>query len=200
MRYTPNYDLTQYEDNDVTSYLVHYNGDMAKIDEAMHANATDIAKNQTDLSSVETQLATANDEINNLTAEVSDNTTALQGHTSQIAGIDQQLTQVKADILYNHNQIESVADVAGTVYRGVLSANEETLAIQIGNFDANTLVDVYTDIYGVNPLTIELRAATGGQPNLCVTTWDAQSVDLHVAIVTRGGAASAKAKSQNGGE
>lgn len=187
MQYTPNLKLPQYEDNDVTSYLTTYNETMGLIDTAVAKNSTDIAKNTTDLSGLESQVTTLQDEVTTNTADISALETTVSGHASRLNGIDQSITALQTTDASLQTQIDSTADVAGQVYGGILTANETTLAIPIGEFDENTLVDVYTSIYGVNPLTIELRGATGGQPNVCVTTWDTQASDMKVTVVTRKG-------------
>lgn len=187
MQYTPNLQLPMYEDNDVTSYLTTYNNTMELIDAAVHKNTTDIIKNTTDLSGLENQVTTLQDEVTTNTADVSQLQTDVSGHASRLNGIDQSITALQAKDAELQTQIDSTADVAGQEFGGILTANETTLAITIGTFDDNTLVDVYTSIYGVNPLTIELREATGGQPNVCVTTWDTQASDMKVTVVTRKG-------------
>lgn len=186
MQYTQNYQLPQYTDNDTTSYLTTYNQTMELIDEAMHGIQTSVTKNDTDISALETQTTTNTNSISTLETSVSENSTAISGLVSRANGTDQSIAALQSGLNQTNENLESVADVAGQVYRGTLSSGEETLAITIGTFNTNTLVDVYSSVYGVNPKTIELRAATGGQPNLCVMTFDAQTEDVNVAVVTRG--------------
>lgn len=178
MKVTENYGLSIYEPNDVTSYLTTYNSTMVKIDATIKSVDDQVQKNTTDLAAVEQQATSNHDEINNLTAEVSDNTTAIQGHTAQIAGQNQRLDQQDIKITAAEEKLANV----GSQYRGVLTANETTLAITIGNQIDNILIDVYSSVYGLHPLTAEIRPATGGQPNLCVTTLDAQATDVNVTI------------------
>lgn len=178
MKQTTNYGFPLYEPNDVTSYLTTYNETMTQIDGAIKVVDTQVQKNTTDLAGVEQQAASNHDEINNLTAEVSDNITAIQGHTAQIAAQNQRLDQQDIKITGLQGQVGNI----GTMYSGVLSANEVTLAIAIGNQIDNIVVDVYTSKYGLAPKTVEIRKASGGQPNLCVTTWDAQGSDTNVTI------------------
>lgn len=186
MIYTQNYRFPQYEENDVTSYLTTYNNTMEQIDTAIHNNETSIIKNTTDIETLENQQSTTDANVTDINNRLADVEIASQGHTARLNGIDQSITAIQGDIANINTELGTIADIAGKVYNGVLSAGETTLAITIGDFDDNTLVDVYVSQYGIAPLTIELREATGGQPNLCVMTFDEQQSDLRVAVVTKG--------------
>lgn len=183
MKLTDNAKLTIYEANDITSYLTSsgWNGNMEKIDAYLGNLQTEVQKNTTDITALESQVGNDHDEINNLTSEVSDLTTAVSGNSANIAGLTTRLNTAETNI----TQLQDDVAKAGTVYRGVLSANETTLAITIGDFTNNSLVDIYASVYGLAPLTAELRPASGGQPNLCVTTWDAQASDVSVAVIIK---------------
>lgn len=187
MEYTPNIKLPQYTDNDTTSYLTVYNETMSLLDTAIYKNQTDIIKNTTDISGLENQMENANDSITELQTSNESNTENITGAVSRITALEQQQASTTQSITNLDTKIDSVADVAGTEYYGVLSSGETTIAIAIGAFGRKTLVDIYTSIYGVNPTSIELREATGGQPNLCVMNFDAQTSDMDVTVVTRGG-------------
>lgn len=184
MQFTPNYELPLYEDNDITDWMSEngFNGAMTKIDTAIKAVDTDIKKANTDITGLEQQMANANDEINELTGEVSDLQTLTSGQTSQINNLTTQMNQQSIKITELENQVEALDTDIGSKYYGVLSSGETTLAITIGNFTQDSLVDIYAETYGIAPLTVELRAASGGQPNLCVTTWDAQAGDVRVGV------------------
>lgn len=188
MKTTQNFGLSIYEPNDVTSYLSAsgWNGTMEKIDSAMKSIQTEGSTNATDIATLESQMETAESNITMLNEEVTDLKTATSGNTSNINGINQSIASINQTLTVLNEDITDVADYAGKRFNGTLSANEETIAISIDNFTDDTLVDVYTSIYGINPLTIELRAASSGQPNLCVMTFEPQSVDMNVAVVTKG--------------
>lgn len=183
MLYTPNLKLPQYEDNDPTSYLTTYNETMELIDEGVGRNTTDITKAQTDISTLENQMTTSNESITQLQTDVSNNTETLTGYNARLVGAEQNITSLQSVTMELNEKITDVSNLAGTRYNGVLSANEETIAITIGDYTNDTLVDAYTSIYGVNPLTIELRAASNGQPNLCVMTFEPQTEDMNVSVV-----------------
>lgn len=179
MNFTENYQLTLYEPNDVTNYMqsTGWNGTMSKLDTAMKAIENKADKNGLDLSTLEQQVSTNTDEINQITDEVSGLTQTVNGNTANIAGLNTRVTKAEAEIV-------NLKETAGTekYFYGILSANETTLAITIDGFADNTLVDVYCSVWGDSPKTLELRAANGGQPNLCVTTWTAKNSDRQVAV------------------
>lgn len=185
MQQTPNYQYPIWEDNDVPTWLVGWNNTFTKVDSDLHNVQTQITEDKTNITGLEQQIATANDEINQLTSEVSDLQTTTSGHGGAIDNLNDQMAKTNANVAALGTKVDQFGEAVGTVYRGVLSANEVTLAITIGDFDNNSLVDVYSSVYGLNPATIELRAASGGQPNLCVTTWTAQSADVQVAIIIK---------------
>lgn len=182
MEYTPNYQLPLYTDNDVTSYMTIYNETMSDIDTALHDINTKVVKTDTDITALESQVETNTQTISTMAETVSDNSTAISGLQSRASGTDQSITALQVALQTTNEKLDNVSNAVEKVYRGTLSSGEKTLAITIGEFGSNTLVDVYSSVYGVNPLTIELRAATGGQPNLCVTTWDVQTEDVNVAV------------------
>lgn len=185
MVYTPHYQLPQYEDNDTTSYLTTYNNTMTLLDNAIYANQQTIDKHTTDLSGVEQQLTTLNDEVNGNTGDISALQTLTSGQGATINSLNQQVSEQNNTIAGLGTKVDTLQEGVGTVYRGVLTANETTLAIPIGEFNDDTLVDVYTSQFGLTPLTVELREAETGQPNICVTTWDAQASDVNVAVLIR---------------
>lgn len=185
MQQTPNYQLPIWEDNDVPTWLVGWNNTMTKIDSDMKSLQTQITTSDADITSIEQQVENAQDEINELTAEVSDLKTTTTSHTGSIQSLSDQMSQTNANVALLGNKVDQFGEAVGTVYRGALSANETTLAIAIGNFSNNSLVDIYSSVYGLNPTSIELRPASGGQPNLCVTTWAAQATDVQVAVIIK---------------
>lgn len=181
MQTTPNFGLTIYEPNDVTAYLTSegWNGTMEKIDTAMKQLEDTGTKNTADLNTLEQQVSSDHDEINKITGELSDLTQTVQGNTNNISGLNNRVLAAETDIATLQSSME---DAVAQRYDGVLSANEDTIAIEIGDFTDDSLVVPFTNIWGVTPLTVELRTATGGQPNLCVMTFKAQATDMKVAV------------------
>lgn len=181
MKATVNYGLPIYEPNDVTSYLTTYNDTMVKIDDDLHQVETQATETAQDLAGVENTVESHTQELTELSDNVSNNTENIAGHGAQISALNQRIDAQDNRLLTIEGELAGV----GEVYRGVLSAGEETIAITIGKFNADSLVDIYAETYGVAPLTVELREATGGQPNLCVMTFDPLEADLRLAVVVR---------------
>lgn len=77
-----------------------------------------------------------------------------------------------------------LTELKGKTYTGILTANSTSLTINIEDFNDNSLVDVYTDKWGVYPKTVELKS---GSPNTCVMTWNAQTSAINVTIIIRRG-------------
>lgn len=183
MKETPNFGLTIYDPNDVLSYLTTegWNGTMEKIDTSMKQLEDVGSKNTLDLTTLEQQVSSDHDELNKLTGEVSDLTKVVSGNTSNINGLTNTINGVIVDV---NGLKESVAGV-GSFYTAVLSKGETTLSVILGDVVDNIAVDIYTDLIDNNPvipLTREIRPATGGQPNLCVLTFDRLAVDLGVYV------------------
>lgn len=179
---TPNYGYPIFEDNDIPGWLTSWNNTMTGIDADIKNVQTQVTKNATDTSTLETQASTAATQIATLQTQVSGIDTKVNGNASNIAGLQNTTNNLSNQITQANNAINNLQANQGNVYRGTLSAGETTLAIQIGNFNNNSLVDIYSSVYGTYPNTMELRPASGGQPNLCVTTWDVMSSDLNVAV------------------
>ena len=56
---TPNYNLTQFEANDLTGWISNYNPDMLKIDTAIKANADSITGQSSEIEAAKTTADTA---------------------------------------------------------------------------------------------------------------------------------------------
>lgn len=183
MQKTPNYGLDIYEPNDVTSYLTTYNSTMTKIDADMKVIEDLANKNATDLAALEQQVSNDHNEINNLTSEVSDLQTTVQGNTSNIAGLGNRMLEAENSIQTLNTEI---AAVAVKDYVGVMSSGEKTVAVSIGDYTENSLIDIYISQYGLAAHTVEVRPASGGQPNLVVLTFDkAQTSDVRIDVAVR---------------
>lgn len=62
-KYTPNYDLDQYEGTDVPNLADQYNNAMDKIDTALHLQAGDVAGVANKISSINQAISGINTEI-----------------------------------------------------------------------------------------------------------------------------------------
>jgi len=185
MKETANMGLSIYEANDVTNYQIIYNGTMEKIDAYCGNLNSEVTKLNTDMGNTESSIENINTEITNLTTQQKTNTeniTTLQGEMLTAQG---NIRNLQTEIDNLETSVSINANMAGKIYRGILSTGESTVAIAIGNLKDDTLIDVYTDMYGLTPTSITTRSATSGQPNMVVLTFDVQTRDINVAVVAR---------------
>lgn len=79
-KYTPNYDLDQYEATDVPNLADQYNNAMGKIDTALHLQAGDVAGVANKISTINQAIAGINTEIEGVNGEI-------QGLTAELAAL-----------------------------------------------------------------------------------------------------------------
>ena len=65
---------------------------------------------------------------------------------------------------------------ASTIFTETLTAGDTTITIISSQIAVGSMVDIYTDVYGLEPTNV---AVTAGQ---IVLTFDAQGVDIHVKV------------------
>lgn len=65
---------------------------------------------------------------------------------------------------------------ASTIFTETLAAGDTTITITNSQIAIGSMVDIYTDVYGLEPTNV---AVTAGQ---IVLTFDAQAVDIHVKV------------------
>ena len=65
---------------------------------------------------------------------------------------------------------------ASTIFTETLAAGDTTITIISSQIAVGSMVDIYTDVYGLEPTNV---AVTAGQ---IVLTFDAQGVDIHVKV------------------
>lgn len=65
---------------------------------------------------------------------------------------------------------------ASTIFTETLAAGDTTITIISSQIAIGSMVDIYTDVYGLEPTNV---AITAGQ---IVLTFDAQGVDIHVKV------------------
>ena len=69
--------------------------------------------------------------------------------------------------------------IGGKVLTGTLAAGNTSLTISDAAIETTSLLDIYTDVYGVNPLTISV--ATGS----VTMTFDVQQSALNVKVIVK---------------
>ena len=65
---------------------------------------------------------------------------------------------------------------ASTIFTETLTAGDTTITITDPQIAIGSVIDIYTDVYGLEPTNV---AVTAGQ---IVLTFDAQGVDIHVKV------------------
>lgn len=178
MQATENYGLIIYEPNDITSYLINWNNTMQKIDTSIAEVSVVAEKTKADILTAEQSLANANDEINELTGEVSDVKQELNATTTRSQTNSENIVNIKTDITSINTKVDNGI---GTRYTGILSTNEDTIAIATSKLNENSLIDIYTDIYGLAPLTVTPDYSA----KQVVLTFNAQPKDTHIIIIIK---------------
>lgn len=204
MQYTTYYSLPQYEGSDKTAWLTIFNQAMLAIDTAIHAAkseadsastlaqtaqsaatraSSDVSNLTSSLNTVIGNINTINSLIGNGTPTTTDETIigainelhADQGNLSNLQTTD------KSSLVAAINEIAGGGGgggVASEVKRGTLTAGQTSIALTFTSqtISANTLVDVYTDTFGVNPSNVSIN-------NQVITlTFAAQASDVVVAV------------------
>lgn len=149
MASTPNYNLTQFEANDLTGWISNYNPDMLKIDTAMKSNADSITAQNVQ---IETAKTTANTALSNAQS-ASETATQAKGsaesavNTANIANSNATLA------LNTANTAQSSATSAGT------TANN---ALEVANSKLNNIELIWENpnpLQAINNFTINLTKA-----------------------------------------
>lgn len=145
---TTNYSLPIFVGSDVPSWLTDFNGAMQLIDTAI-GNAlivankadADIQLTEASLQELKTALETAIPVINQSAEEL----TALKGAVQTMSSTVEQLNMLT----------EQLQGDVGVVYEGILSAGETTLTLSVPVLTEESMLDVYTDKFGVAPTLVE---------------------------------------------
>lgn len=94
------------------------------------------------------------------------------------SGTDLSATNVQNALVEVNTKVNAIPAVAKEVKSNTLTAGQTALTVTFTEqvIGATTLVDIYTDTYGVNPLTVSTTATT------VVMTFEAQAADVVVAV------------------
>ena len=143
--HTIHYDLSQYTANDKPTYLVDYNGDMAKIDLAIYGVETKALENESKIGIMTnlntTEKASLVGAINEVNTQVGTNTTNIGTNTS--------------DILANSTKIGTLADLITTYKVNLVGAinevkteanSNESKIGNLANLDTTTKADLVGSI------------------------------------------------------
>ena len=135
----------------------------------LHANQGDLAQLQTtDKSSL---VAAINEILGGGQGIIS---ASIVSYSNTVSGLTASNVQNAID------EVVSLLPVSNSEKKSnILTAGSTSVQITFTQqtIGANTLIDVYTSIYGVNPLTVSTTA------NAVVLTFDAQAADMNVVVV-----------------
>lgn len=175
---TQTINLSQFEGTDKPTWLVDYNGDMLKIDQAIK----NLQDNNTDRTSEITGLTNLYNELEDKNIEL---VARLDAGDLKDVERDQLITTIRTNISTMNSVIENIKTTInemkneiGEVYTGVLSVGETILTIETPNVTEDSIIDVYTDVFGLTPksVVVSLSAKT------VKLTFDVQKTVVNVKL------------------
>nr|DAR35707.1 MAG TPA: trimeric autotransporter adhesin [Caudoviricetes sp.] len=178
---TSNYKLPIYASNDVTSYLVTWNGAMTLLDTTL-ANIQKMAEAAgADVTLVEASVQQLKDAVQLLNTNVTKNAENIQINTNDIAGVKINLTNLDGEVVNLKAEVEEAVSKVGAEYKGVIGVGEDTLTVNAPNLTADSLIDVYTDEYGLVPKNVTANVAE----KLVTVTVDSRETTLQLSVLVR---------------
>lgn len=167
---TANYELSQFIGSDKPAWLIDYNGDMSKIDTAIHNIAV-------------AQGGEASD-VTVLQGKVSDLETLTASHTSEISGLDTDVTHVQADITSINSLIgngtptttdktiigainELNSEIGGTVSAGDVTYDNTTSGLTAD--DVQEAIDELAQAVPSVASEVQSGTLTAGQTSITLT-------------------------------
>lgn len=109
-----------------------------------------------------------------ITDGASTNPVTIDG-TSYTAKSGDMVTYNSTEFVFNGTVWQEFG-AASTIFTETLAAGDTTITIISSQIAIGSMVDIYTDVYGLEPTNV---AVTAGQ---IVLTFDAQGVDIHVKV------------------
>lgn len=185
MRYTANYNLPQYEENDITSWLTTFNGAMEDIDTGMHTNAEKIALAEQNIQTLQQEDQTQDTRIEALEDTTQEHATRIAALEGQQTSTNQTVTDYGVRLKEAETKIAGIVDNVGQFYKGVLSAGETVLTLVVGEVTEFTMLDIYVSKIGVEPTAVQIEAEASGSQNTVKMTFDVQEENITVAVITR---------------
>ena len=148
---TTNYNLPIFVGSDVPSWLTDWNSAMQLLDTAIgnvltvanKANA-DIQLTEAELEEVKTAVQNALPIIETATTDIAQLKVSLQGVNSTVESLGRNVEDLQGNV--------------GVIYSGMLSTGETTLTLSTPALTAQSIIDVYTDKFGVAPTLVEADA------------------------------------------
>lgn len=178
---TVNYHLPIFIGTDIPSWLVDWNNAMTALDNAIGEALLAGQTAEADVSALESTVQAIQTAVTTLTNSVNDNTTDITDLKGQMVAYTQIVTQLTADVQNLTSRVETAEGTVGTVYTGIVGIGETTVTISAPIVTANSMIDVYTDEYGLVPTSV-----TGDASAKTVTVVvPVRQSNLNVKIVVR---------------
>ena len=178
---TVNYHFPIFIGTDIPSWLVDWNNAMTDIDSAIAAALLAGNTAEADVTALESTVQAIQTAVTALTATVDDNTSDINDLKSQMIAYTQIVTQLTADVQNLSRRVETAEGTVGTVYTGIVGVGETTITVSTPIITADSMIDVYTDEYGLMPTNV-----VGDTTTKTVTlTVPVRQTNLNVKVVVR---------------
>ena len=178
---TTNYHLPIFIGTDIPSWLVDWNNAMTALDNAIGEALLAGQTAEADVSALESTVTAIQTAVTALTASVNDNTTDITDLKGQMVAYTQIVNQLTADVQNLATRVDSAEGTVGTVYSGIIGVGESTVTVSTPIVTADSMIDVYTDEYGLIPTSV-----VGDVAGKTVTvTVPVRQSNLNVKVVVR---------------
>lgn len=178
---TPNYHFPIFIGSDVPSWLVDWNNAMSNLDTAIAEALLAGQTAEADVKLLESTVTSIQTAVTSLTSTVDatvEDVVELKGQMTAFTAIVNQLT---ADVQNLTARVEAAEGKVGTVYTGIVGVGETTVTVSTPIVTANSMLDVYTDEYGLVPTSV-----TGDMSAKTVTVVvPVRQSNLNVKVVVR---------------
>ena len=178
---TTNYHLPIFIGTDIPSWLVDWNNAMTALDDAIAKALLAGQTAEADVSALESTVQAIQTSVTALTNSVNDNTTDITDLKGQMTGYTQIVNQLTADVQNLTSRVETAEGTVGTIYTGIVGIGESTVTISTPIITANSMIDVYTDEYGLAPTSV---VGDAGAKTVTITVPVRES-NLNVKVVVR---------------
>lgn len=178
---TTNYHLPIFIGTDIPSWLVDWNNAMTNLDNAVGEALLAGQTAEADVKALESTVKSIQTAVTTLTNSVNDNTTDITDLTGQMVAYTQIVNQLTADVQNLTSRVETAEGTVGTVYAGIVGTGETTVTVSTPIITANSMIDVYTDEYGLVPTSVVGDASA----KTVTVTVPVRESNLNVKVVVR---------------
>lgn len=182
---TTNYNLPIYAPDDVTSWLVTWNGAMTELDSII-ANVQKLAEAAgADVTTVESAVEALKTGVQQLNTAVTKNADDITTANSEISGIKVNVSNITKNVTDLDTKVSAVEKEVGAAYKGVLSSTETQLTINVANMTSESMIDVYTSTYGIVPSSVTADIDNQLVKVVIATQEDTSVYPLYVKVFVR---------------